>query len=254
MAKKNTKTVREEKLYIIDKSAPFGVSEAYKTMRANLQFVCPHSGCKVICITSSIAHEGKTSTALNSSIAISESSQKILYIDGDMRASYVASALSLRRDGGLADLLAVPELTWEEVEKNIQHLSDHPGLDIIVSGKRPPNPSELLNSERMRTFLSICREKYDYIIIDGAPIGIVSDVLVLAPEIDGYVVVVRADVTTKYMLRDTLEAIERAGGKMLGFVLNGIKVKGSGYGYYGKYGKYGKYGSYGGGMAAFNPY
>ena len=243
--KKKKKTSREEKLYIIDKKASFGISEAFKSLRANLQFVCPHSGCKLICVTSSIAHEGKTNTAINTSIVIDEAEQKVLLIDGDLRAGYISSALSLRKERGLAELLASPSISWEGISDSIQQFSDHPGLDILVSGKKPPNPSELLNSERMSKLLSICKEKYDYIIIDGAPIGIVSDVLVLSREIDGYLVVVRQDITMKFMLRDTIETVERAGGKVLGFVLNDVNTRGASYGKYGKYGKYGRYYKYG---------
>ena len=247
MAQNNKKKTDDasERLSLISASSPFGVTEAYKTLRANLQFVCPHSGCKVICYTSSIAHEGKSSSALNSSITIAETSQRVLFIDADMRASHVAHELGLHRGPGLADLLA-SSIDEDTVNRTIQRIKGRDSLDIIVAGKVPPNPSELLNSDRMHQFLDMCKEKYDYIIIDGTPVGIVSDILVLAPHIDGFVIVVRADQTTKYMLRDTVQAITRVNGKVLGIVLNGVKIKGSSYGRYGKYGKYGYgYGSYG---------
>lgn len=227
-----------ERLNIVDSKSPFGVVEAYKTLRANLQFVCPHSGCKIICVTSSIAHEGKSSTSVNLALDIAASSMKVLYIDADMRASHIAEDLGLRKGPGLASLLASGDIDGDFLRPFIQHVGENENLDMIVAGKRPPNPSELLNSERMVKFLETAKKDYDYIIIDGAPIGIVSDVLVLAPHIDGYVIVVKADVTTRFMLRDTLKAIERIGGKTLGVVLNGVRTKGSGYGRYGKYGKY----------------
>ncbi len=239
------KTKAQEKLNIVDSSSPFGVVEAYKTLRANLQFVCPHSGCKIICVTSSVAHEGKSSTSVNLALDIAASDQRVLYIDGDMRASHIAEDLGLRKGPGLANLLASGDIDEDYFRSFVQHIEGKDGLDMIVAGKRPPNPSELLNSERMTKLLEEAKSHYDYIIIDGAPIGIVSDVLVLAPHIDGYVVVVKADMTTKFMIRDTLKAIERIGGKTLGVVLNGVRTKGSGYGRYGKYCKYGKYGKYG---------
>ncbi len=231
----------QERLNIVDSKSPFGVVEAYKTLRANLQFVCPHSGCKIICVTSSVAHEGKSSTSVNLALDIAASSMKVLYIDADMRASHVAQDLGLKKTPGLASLLASGEVDENSFRSFVQHLGGSGNLDMIVAGKRPPNPSELLNSERMTAFLEKAKEHYDYIIIDGAPIGIVSDVLVLAPHIDGYVIVVKADVTTKFMLRDTLKAVERVGGKTFGVVLNGVRTKGSGYGRYGKYGRYDKY-------------
>lgn len=229
----------KEKLNIIDSNSPFSVIEAYKTLRANLQFVCPHEGCKIICVTSSIAHEGKSSTSINLAIAISETEQKVLYIDGDMRASRIARDLSLSSKVGLAEILAgVKKVTDDGI---IQHFGNNNFLDIIVAGKNPPNPSELLYSERMVELLEEAKKNYDYVIIDGAPIGIVSDVLVLSPHIDGYVLVVRADETTRLMLQDSISSIKRVGGKVLGLILNGVKTKGSSYGKYGKYGKYGSY-------------
>ncbi len=234
-----------ERLSLITSSAPFGVTEAYKTLRANLQFVCPHEGCKVICLTSSIANEGKSSSALNTALSVAETSSRVLFVDADMRASRVARDLGLRKGPGLADLLA-SQIDEEAVNTVIQRVDGRDNLDIITSGKVPPNPSELLASVRMHELLDICRGRYDYIIIDGTPVGIVSDILVLAPYIDGYVVVVRADQTTKYMLRDTIQSIQRVNGKVLGIVLNGLRTKGSSYGRYGRYGKYGKYGRYGG--------
>ena len=243
------KSDEAEKLSLISSSSPFGVTEAYKTLRANLQFVCPHEGCKVICLTSSIAHEGKSSSALNSAISVAETSSRVLFLDADMRASRVARDLGLRKGPGLADLLA-SVVDEKAVDAVIQKVEGRDSLDIITAGKIPPNPSELLASVRMHELLDICREKYDYIIIDGTPVGIVSDILVLAPYIDGYVVVVRADQTTKYMLRDTIQSIQRVNGKVLGIVLNGLKTKGSSYGRYGKYGKYGRYGGYYGSYGA----
>lgn len=95
----------QERLNIVDSKSPFGVVEAYKTLRANLQFVCPHSGCKTICVTSSIAHEGKSSTSVNLALDIAASSMKVLYIDADMRASHIAEDLGLRKGPGLASFL-----------------------------------------------------------------------------------------------------------------------------------------------------
>ncbi len=246
MAQKKGNVAESEKLNLIDGDTSFGVIEAYKTLRANLQFVCPHPGCRTILFTSSIAHEGKSSTSLNTAFTIAETGHRVLLIDADMRASHISYDLSLKSSPGLADLLAG---TVENDDRNavIQKYALRPSLDIVVAGKIPPNPSELLGSPRMVSFLEEWKKEYDYIIIDGTPLGIVSDVLVLSTAVDGFVVVVRADMTSRYMLHDVTDAITRAGGKTLGFVLNGIRTKGSSYGKYGKYGKYGDYGNYGSG-------
>ena len=133
MARKSDRTSREnERLRLISSSTPFGVTEAYKTLRANLQFVCPHEGCKIICMTSPYSHEGKSSSALNTSFTIAESAQRVLFLDADMRASHVARNLGLKKGPGLADLLS-REVDETAVDAVIQKIEGKDNLSVIVS-------------------------------------------------------------------------------------------------------------------------
>ena len=220
---------------IIDEKTPFGVREAYRLLRANVQFLCPHEGCKVICVTSSVAHEGKSSVSFNLASVIAGGSARVLLLDADLRASHMQESLGIKGNEGLSDILAGIE-GCEDYRKLIRKSEDNPHLDIILAGKVPPNPSELLSSDRMIKLLSECRNDYDYIIIDGTPLCIVSDMLVLSPYIDGYMIVVRAEVTNKKILNNTVSMIKKINGKVLGFVLARKKQKKSEKYYYGNYG------------------
>src|SRR5574344_1714769 len=177
-----------ERIRIIDDNTPFGVREAYRLIRANLQFICNHEGSKVICITSSVAHEGKSTISYNLSSVIAEGGSKVLMIDADMRASNIQESLGLRTRYGLSDILA-GKLGLENYSEAVKEMDDKGMLNVMVCGKYPPNPSELLASTRMKDLLDRLKKEYDVIIIDGTPLCMVSDILSLSPIIDGYVLV-----------------------------------------------------------------
>lgn len=229
--------MREETdvINIIDDTTPFSVKEAYRLLRANIQFLSPHDGCKVICVTSSVAHEGKSSVSYNLSSVIADGSSKVLLLDADLRASHLQLSLGSKGKEGLSDILA-GLASSEDYMSLIKKDENHPNLDILVAGKVPPNPSELLSSERMVTLLDELKKEYDYIIIDGTPLCLVSDMLVLSPYIDGYVIVVRAEMTNKKILNKSVSMIKKINGKVLGFVLSRKKQKKSERYYYGEYG------------------
>lgn len=230
--------MREEndQITVINENTPFEVREAYRLLRANLQFLCPHEGCKVICMTSSVAHEGKSSVSFNLASVIASRNAKVLLLDADLRASHIQESLGIKSKTGLSDILAGVNVK-DDYSDVIRNVDQFPGLDIILAGKVPPNPSELLSSERMSKLIKDMKSKYDYIIIDGTPLCLVADMLVLSPYIDGYIIVVRAEMTNKKMLSNTISTIKKINGKVLGLVLTRRKVKkGKHYGsYYGSY-------------------
>lgn len=219
---------------IINENTPFGVKEAYRLLRANIQFLCPHEGCKVICMTSSVAHEGKSSVSFNLASVIAGGSARVLLLDADLRASHMQESLGIKGREGLSDILAGME-GCEDYRDLIKKVDGCPNLDIILSGKMPPNPSELLASDRMVKLLEECKKNYDYIIVDGTPLCIVSDMLVLSPYIDGFILVVRAEMTDKRILNNSVSMVKKINGKVLGFVLTRKKQKKSEKYYYGSY-------------------
>ena len=222
---------------LIDDKTPFHVKEAYRLLRANIQFLSPHDGCKVICVSSSIAHEGKSSVSFNLSSFLSGENTKVLLLDADLRASYLQENLGLKGKQGLSDILA-GKTGCKDYSSLIRKKEGYPYLDIIVSGKYPPNPSELLASDRMAELLEECKEHYDYIIIDGTPLCVVSDALVLSPHIDGFILVAMAETSSKRMIKNAVSMIRKINGKVLGFVLTKKRVSGREKNLYGGYNTY----------------
>ena len=222
---------------LIDDKTPFHVKEAYRLLRANIQFLSPHDGCKVTCVSSSIAHEGKSSVSFNLSSLLSGENTKVLLLDADLRASYLQENLGLKGKQGLSDILA-GKTGCKDYSSLIRKKEGYPYLDIIVSGKYPPNPSELLASDRMAELLEECKEHYDYIIIDGTPLCVVSDALVLSPHIDGFILVAMAETSSKRMIKNAVSMIRKINGKVLGFVLTKKRVSGREKNLYGGYNTY----------------
>ena len=232
---------------VLSESTPFAAREAYRTVYTNVRYLPIESRCRKLVVTSAFSGEGKTMLSSNLSIMLAENedNKKILVVDGDMRSPRLARLLAPGIDPhthGLSEFLA-----GIDEKPNVTETST-PHLYAIFSGKRTANPSGLLNSGRMREFLAYCEENFDYVIFDTPPVTIVADALQLSSSVDGYLLAVRADYSDVDSLRDTVKAIERVDGKILGMILSAVEPKrGSGYGYghYGKYGKYGKYGRYG---------
>lgn len=202
----------------MNKETPFSVAEAYKTIRTNLMFVLPNKSKKTIAISSSLPGEGKSTTALNVGISFSQLDQRVLLIDGDMRNPTIYKKLKINNSKGLSSIL-VGFCELDEAVKNV-----YPNFDVLTSGPLPPNPAELLGSDNMSELLKVLKNYYDCIIIDTPPINVVSDALILTPETDGLVMVVKQNVSTHDQLKKSLKSIEFANVKFLGSILNGVKI------------------------------
>ena len=194
-------------------------------------------GCKVILVTSAMQSEGKSLTALNLAISLAQTESKVLIIDCDLRRPKLNRLLGASANIGLSNLLMDPKKLSGIVLKHEQL-----GINVILSGDIPPNPSELLASAKMQTLITVLRSEYDYIIIDTPPVDMVIDSVVLAPLCDGVLFVVKADQSERGAVIHAMEQLEYAKAKVLGFVFNGMNSEsGSGYGKY-RYKKYGRYG------------
>lgn len=234
-----------EKMLLSDKSS-FFVQEAYKTLRTNVMFSLPGSGCKCIGIVSSDRGDGKSSVASNLSISLAQINKRVILIDCDMRLPTIAQKFEIQSAPGLSNLLS-----GDVRDIPILHNASR-GIDIIPAGNLPPDSTTLISSEEMVKLVEELKESYDFIIFDFPPINIVSDALIVSNLIDGYLVVIRHEASEYRMIAETIRQMQFADAKIIGFVYNGkgeikkyySKSKYSKYGY--KYGKYGyKYGSYG---------
>lgn len=222
--KKNKKTSDStDYLKLTDKDVPFSVVESYKSIRTNITFSLSTTDKKIFAVSSANPGEGKSTTSANIAIAFAQSGKNVLLIDADMRKSMQHKIFNLKNKKGLSSAIS----KMNKVEECIQSCAvKH--LDIMTAGPIPPNPSELLASKNMDTMLENLSEKYDIIIIDTSPINVVTDAMELAKNISGIITVLRYGKTTNDDVDAAIKKIEFAQMNMLGFILNGIKIKNRG--------------------------
>lgn len=203
-------------------------TELFNLLRSHLPFVLGN-GNKVVMLTSTRSGEGKSFVSINLAADMALLDKRVLLIGMDIRKPRLAEYLGIKPRFGLTQYLASNEIT---VDSLIVRDPKAPNLDIITSGPVPPNPAEMLSSKRLDGLMAELRERYDYIFIDSAPVGMVSDTFVLDRLSDATVYVVRADYTTRSDIRFVDEIYEQRRLKKLSVVINGTKTKtGYGYGY-----------------------
>lgn len=224
------------------------MEEIFRSLRTNLQFLMKEHD-KVILMTSTTSGEGKTFIASNVAISFALLGKKVVLVGLDIRKPRLAELFEIDdHHHGITNLLIKDYITWDDVNKQIVNSGVNSNLDLLMAGPVPPNPGELVTRKSLEETMDILKEHYDYIIIDTAPIGLVTDTLALGRIANATVYVCRADYTQKssFGLINGL-AYEKKMPNM-SIVLNGVDLSKKKYGYYygyGKYGKYGKYASYG---------
>lgn len=224
------------------------IEEIFRSLRTNLQFLMKEHD-KVILMTSTTSGEGKTFIASNVAISFALLGKKVVLVGLDIRKPRLAELFEIDdHHHGITNLLIKDNITWDDVNKQIVNSGVNSNLDLLMAGPVPPNPGELVTRKSLEETMDILKEHYDYIIIDTAPVGLVTDTLALGRIANATVYVCRADYTQKssFGLINGL-AYEKKMPNM-SIVLNGVDLSKKKYGYYygyGKYGKYGKYASYG---------
>lgn len=213
----------------------FAVAEAMRELRTNVQFMDVDNPPRVIVVTSPLPGDGKSTTSSNLAIALASSGQHVVLIDGDLRRPMISSVFGLVEGAGITDVLA----GRAEVIDVAQRIGAGGNLLVIGAGKIPPNPSEVLGSQRMRELLSSLAQQA-IVIIDAPPLIPVTDAAVLSHSADGAILVATVGKTTFEVLGKALANLERAGARALGVVLNRVPRRGSGAAYYG-YQYYGDY-------------
>ena len=239
-AKKEKPARRKKQQGLLCDELSFAAAESYKLLRTNLLFALPDQECRIIGVTSSIRGEGKSTTSVNLAYTLAQTGKRVLLIDGDMRLPTIAQKLDLPATPGLSNLLAGLNAERDCLRKS----SYFDNWYILPAGDIPPNPSELLGSERMHALLDRYKDVFDYILLDLPPVNIVVDALVITKWTDGVIVVVRENYTSRRALDACMYQVEKLGAKMLGFVMTDANVSASSYKHYGKYGKYKSYGGY----------
>lgn len=220
----------------LHKNLEFTATEQYKLIRANLDFTLPENEkCPVIGVTSSMRGEGKSTTAINLSYVFAEKGSRVLLIDADLRIPSIAKRLEIESSPGLTDLLRGRGAQLSEFQSPLLK-----NWFILPAGDIPPNPSELLGSNRMEKILGQLREMFDYIVIDLPPVNLVSDAVSISSLTTGMIVVIREDYTEKKELERCFRQLKLSNVRILGCVMNEAKSESGSYGKYKKY-KYYKY-------------
>ncbi len=218
MAIKSVKNGSGEKIINTElNKTPFAIVESYKNLRTNLISILSKNDGKVLAISSPNAAEGKSTTALNIAITLSQLNKKVVILDTDARKPSIHKKAKINNDAGCMDVL----LETGTIDDVVVHYNNF--LDVIPSGAKVKNPSELFSTPAFDKLLKDLQARYDFIILDTPPINVVSDTLIIAQKVDTLVMVIRAGVT-KY------EAFEYAYDslKVLDIELDGVIINGSG--------------------------
>jgi protein-tyrosine kinase len=210
-------------------------SEAYRTLRTNIQFAGLDRPCRSILITSATAGEGKTTTAANLGIVIAQAGSPVCLVDSDLRRPNLHRLFGLDNTRGLTTAL-LEDLPFAQIAQPTRVAN----LSILTSGPLPPNPAELVGSKRMRELLEGASSSFDLVLCDSPPILAVSDPVALAAQCDGVILAVRVGTVAQDMVRRAAEQIAAVKGKILGVLLNHVNLTRHGY-HYGYYHYYESY-------------
>jgi capsular exopolysaccharide synthesis family protein len=202
------------------------ISEAYRTLRTNIRFTGIDSPVKTILISSPGPSEGKSTTVANLAITMAEDGAKTLVVDSDLRKPIVDTLLNSKNTIGLTNLLRA-ECTLDEAIA----VTDIPNLSVLGSGPLPPNPSEMLGSNRMKSLMAALRDRFDYVLLDSPPVVTVTDAALLAATVDATLLVVRSGVSSREGLARAISLLSNVRARFVGTVFNAADI-GLGYGRY----------------------
>ena len=216
-----------------------GISEQYRTIRTNLKFSFLDPDFKILAVMSALPSEGKSTVSANLAVTWAEEKKRVLLVDADLRRPTVHRTFKVSNRYGLSNIITSSASTV-----NISEMIDKTAvenLDVLTSGPTPPNPAELLGSERLSQLLDFLREKYDFIILDAPPVDTVTDGQIVAARADGVALVTPQGIATKDAVMRAVKLLQRVNANILGIIMNRFTAQEAG-GYYGGY-----YGNYYGG-------
>ncbi len=217
MAKKDKIKNTDNQEAIFGDKLSFASKEAYNLLRTNITFAFPDEKLgKVAGVTSASAHEGKSTTSINLACSLADAGYKVLLVDADMRRPSIAKALSIEAEPGLSDVLS------GNSEAKIHTGVLHDNLSVLTAGHIPPNPSELLNSDRMKMLLESFKEEYNYVIVDLPPALVVTDAAIASKYFSGVIIVVRHASTRRREIAEVVRQLDYVNAKILGFVYTKI--------------------------------
>lgn len=224
----------ESRVIVTKENPKSPVSEAFRTLRTNIQFSNIDKNIKSIVITSSGPSEGKSTTVVNLAVTMAQNNKRVLLIDCDFRKPRVHKYFGISNIKGVTSILS-EDLDYKEI---VHSTGIGSSLDVLTSGPIPPNPSELLGSNKMKSFLEMVEEDYDMVLIDSPPVGMVTDAAVLSTIADGVILVCAVGQAIIEAAQNAKALLQQVNANILGVVLNKVPV---GEGRYYKYHYYSYY-------------
>ncbi len=213
---------------LVTLSDPLGASsEAYRALRTSLLYALADTPPKVIMVTSPGTMEGKSTTCANLGVALAQAEKRVLMLDCDLRKPTMHKIFGLRNMRGLVNVVVGERDLQEVLQEPL------PGLKVASAGPIPPNPAELLGSKRFGELLRRVREEFDFVLIDAPPTELVSDPAIIATQGDGVLLVFDSRSTRKAAVRKAVRRLEAVGAKVLGTVMNNVKLSKGSYQSYG---------------------
>lgn len=207
------------------------ISEAYRTIRTNIEFSNLDEEIKTIVVTSSQQNEGKSTVIGNLAVSFAGmEDKKILVVEGDLRNPTVHRLFGVSNTFGVTDIL-----TGQKSFEDCVNVTDIKGLHVLTCGKIPPNPSEMLASRKMRDFINNIKDNYDYVFIDAPPIGIITDAGIISTYVDGTILVVSAGEADIEQVKISKERLDKVNANILGVVLNKYEDESGSNAYYNYY-------------------
>lgn len=203
------------------------VSETFRTLRTNIYFSIAAQSKGTILITSALSGEGKSTVAANLGVVMAQAGKRVVIIDCDLRNPVMHKYFNIINNQGLSNLLSHDLVLGDTI-----HTTGTEGPSLITSGPIPPNPSELLASQKMMDLLQHLSAQFDTVLIDTPPVIAVTDAVVLATRVDGVLLVLKAESTVLDKVKRAKQQLEMANAKIIGVVLNDVKIKRSDYNYY----------------------
>jgi capsular exopolysaccharide synthesis family protein len=213
-------------MFIVEEKPKSIVSEAYRTLRTNIQYSSFDKEIRTIVITSADPSEGKSTVAGNLALSFAQNEKNVIIVDCDLRKPSVHKNFKLSNLNGLSEVL----IGKEKLNDVIQNYNSN--LDVLTSGKVPPNPSEMLGSKVMSDLLENLKEKYDVIVLDSTPLQAVTDAQILSTKVDGTILVVRAEKTKIDATVEAKNLLDKVGANIIGTVLHAVPNNRSKYYYY----------------------
>lgn len=208
------------------------MAEALRTLRTNLQFASIDKPIKSLSVTSATPEEGKSTISCNLAVVYAQAGKKVLLIDADLRKPTVHKIFGITNIVGLSSVIIGAATVGEAVQETAVE-----GLSVLMSGPLPPNPAEIVGTNRMKQLIAELGEDYDIIIVDTPPVAAVSDPLIVSTIVDGTVLVVAHGQANREIVQQAVAGLRKVKANLLGVVMNQVPVNGAGYTYYQYYGQ-----------------